>query len=82
VPDAKGKLPACVTQSLLWRKQSLAKLGLDSSAYIEGGHYRKLAIVAYGHRPIPNPRRNGCGSLPRDHLKGTFRKGETCEHHS
>jgi hypothetical protein len=24
-------------QSLLWRQQSLAKLGLDSSAYIEGG---------------------------------------------
>ena len=36
MPDAKGKLPACVTQSLLWRKRSLAKLGLDSSAYIEG----------------------------------------------
>jgi hypothetical protein len=37
VPDAKGKLPACVIQSLLWWEQSLAKLGLDSSAYIEGG---------------------------------------------
>jgi hypothetical protein len=36
VPDAKGKLPACVTQSLLWWEQSLAKLGLDSSTYIEG----------------------------------------------
>jgi hypothetical protein len=47
VPDAKGKLPACVTQSLLWWEQSLDKLGLDSSAYIEG-HYRSRYEWNYG----------------------------------